>query len=226
MFSVSQFSAIAVAAIAVSALTIMTGAAAPAQTPGGGPITLPAAAGSSTGSLPPPQILVVNVEGIIKQSKAMIGLQAQIDAQNNIIQKDVAKTEDELQAAKQELAKEQGVLSPDSFEEKRHAFEKRFTEWQKETQAKQQSLRQGAQDAFAKVSAKLREIVSEIADRRHSNLVLQNNAILVVDPAYEVSAEVLEALNKNMPEVKLVLSKPTETPGGQAPVPQNVAKKK
>jgi outer membrane protein len=225
MFSASQFSAITIAAALFSTLTVTAGSAASAQTPGAGqPITLPAAGAASASGLPAPQILIVNVEGVMKQSKAVVGLYQQLDAQTAAIQKEVAKTEDELQGAKQELAKEQGVLSPDSFEEKRHAFEKRFTEWQKETQAKQQSLRQGAQDAFAKVSAKLREIVGDIAEERHSNLVLQNNVALVVDPAYEVSAEVLKRLDQKMPEVKLVLGKPTEAPGPQAP--QTVAKKK
>ena len=72
------------------------------------------------------------------------------------------------------------------------------------------------------------EIVKDIAEKRHSNLVLQNNMLLIFDPAYDVSGEVLKRLDERMPEVKLVLGKPAEAPAapGAVPPPQNVAKKK
>lgn len=237
MFSASHFSAVAVAAalaaLAVTATPVLAQTSPAAPAAGGAPITLPPPKASAAGGVPAPQIMVVNADGVLGQSRAMKGLQAQLDNQKAAFQKELAKTEDELQQTKQELQKEQGVIAPDAFEEKRHNFEKRFSEAQKETQIKRQTLEQGAQDALNKVKGALLEIVRDIAEERHSNLVLQNNQLLIFDPAYDVSPEVLKRLDVKMPEVKLVLSKPAElpvaqaaAPGAAAPAPAQAAAKK
>ncbi|HVJ51233.1 MAG TPA: OmpH family outer membrane protein [Aliidongia sp.] len=230
MFRARQLSAIAVAAVASSFLGTAAWAQAPAA-PAGAPVTLPppTAAAKPAGPVPAPQIMVVNADGVLGQSKAMKGLQAQLDAQKGAFQKELAKTEDDLQSTKQELTKEQGTMSADAFEEKRHAFEKRFAEAQKETQLKRQSLEQGAQDSLNKVKGALLEIVRDVAEEHHSNLVLQTNVLLIFDPVYDASAEVLKRLDQKMPEVKLVLGKPADgqaVPTAPAPTAQNTPKKK
>jgi outer membrane protein len=208
-------------AASAASLSFFIGSAALAQ----GPITLP-----SAGGVPLPQIMVVDVERILSQAKAMKSLQSQYDALVTAFKKEQEKTESELQATKLELAKEQGVLSLDAFNEKRLAYEKRLAEYQKDAQLKERSVRQGAQVALGQVQAKLLEIVRDIAEKRHSNLVMQRSQLMVVDPAYEVTAEAYARLDQEMPDVKVVPAKPTDAPpvpgAPAAPAPQTAAKKK
>ena len=174
----------------------------------------PAAAGSA--EVPPaPSMLIVDTEKVLAESKAMKGLQGQVEGQQQALQKEFAKKQEDLRSAEAELRKEQGTIANDAFQDKVHAFEKRVAEVQREAASRKQSLEQGFNESLGKVKRALVEVVRDIASERHANMVLQAAPFMIFDPSYDASADALRRLDQKLPSVQLVLAK-VPPPGAAA----------
>ena len=193
------------AALAFAVLSVAgSGYAAPA----------PAAAGSAEAP-PAPSLLIVDTEKVLAESKAMKGLQGQVEGQQQALQKEFAKKQEDLRSAEAELRKEQGTIANDAFQDKVHAFEKRVAEVQREAASRKQSLEQGFNESLGKVKRALVEVVRDIASERHANMVLQAAPFMIFDPSYDASADALRRLDQKLPSVQLVLAK-VPPPGAAA----------
>ena len=174
----------------------------------------PAAAGSAEAP-PAPSLLIVDTEKVLAESKAMKGLQGQVEGQQQALQKEFAKKQEDLRSAEAELRKEQGTIANDAFQDKVHAFEKRVAEVQREAASRKQSLEQGFNESLGKVKRALVEVVRDIASERHANMVLQAAPFMIFDPSYDASADALRRLDQKLPSVQLVLAK-VPPPGAAA----------
>lgn len=166
---------------------------------------------------PAPAMLVVNTEKVMSESKAMKGLQGQIEGQQQALQKEFGKKQEDLRSAETELRKEQGSIAADAFQDKVKAFEKRVAEVQRDANSKKQALEQGFNATIDKVKQALVEVVRDIATERHANMVVQASPFLIFDPSYDASADALRRLDLKLPSVQLVLPKaPAGVPGALA----------
>jgi outer membrane protein len=164
-----------------------------------------------------PAMLIVNTEKVMSESKAMKGLQGQIEGQQQALQKEFGKKQEDLRSAETELRKEQGSVAADAFQEKVKAFEKRVAEVQRDASSKKQALEQGFNTTIDKVKQALVEVVRDIATERHANMVVQASPFLIFDPSYDASADALRRLDQKLPSVQLVLPKAaTGAPGAVA----------
>jgi Skp family chaperone for outer membrane proteins len=152
-------------------------------------------------------MLIVNTEKVMSESKAMKGLQGQIEGQQQALQKEFGKKQEDLRSAETELRKEQGSVAADAFQEKVKTFEKRVAEVQRDASARKQALEQGFNATIDKVKQALVEVVRDIATERHANMVLQASPFLIFDPSYDASADALRRLDQKLPSVQLVLPK-------------------
>jgi Skp family chaperone for outer membrane proteins len=215
MFVSRQFYAAALAVMAVSIAGAAPGLAAS-----------PAAAPAATAVPLAPVIMIINTQGVMSNAKAMKELQSQLEVQRQAFQKEMAKKETDLQAAKESLVKEQGTLGADAFEEKRHNFEMRVAEGERELKVKRDTLEQSWQQAVAKVQQALFDVVTKLAEERKANLVLQSAQLILYDPSYDGSAEALKRLDQALPDAKLVMLKaPADAGAAAAPVAQTSKKK-
>ncbi len=193
----------------------------------------PAAAGSAEAP-PAPSLLIVDTEKVLGESKAMKGLQSQVEGQQQALQKEFAKKQEDLRSAEADLRKQQGTIANDAFQEKVNAFQKRVAEVQREAASRKQSLEQGFNDSLGKVKRALVEVVRDIASERHANMVVQAAPFMIFDPSYDASADALRRLDQKMPSVQLVLAKVQAPAGGAdgadglptAPAPVSTGKKK
>ena len=140
------------AAVAFAVLSIAgPGLAAPTAQPG---------AGAALEAPPAPATMVVDTEKVLAESKAMKGLQGQVEGQQQALQKEFAKKQEDLRSAEAELRKEQGTIANDAFQDKVHTFEKRVAEVQREAATKKQSLEGGFKASLDRVKQALVEVVS------------------------------------------------------------------
>jgi outer membrane protein len=174
----------------------------------------PAAVGGAE-TPPAPSLLIVDTEKVLAESKAMKGLQSQVEGQQQGLQKEFAKKQEDLRSAEAELRKEQGTIANDAFQDKVHAFEKRVAEVQRDAASRKQSLEQGFNESLGKVKRALVEVVRDIASERHANMVLQAAPFMIFDPSYDASADALRRLDQKLPSVQLVLAK-VPPPGAAA----------
>jgi Skp family chaperone for outer membrane proteins len=175
----------------------------------------PAPAAGSAEVPPAPSLLIVDTEKVLAESKAMKGLQSQVEGQQQGLQKEFAKKQEDLRSAEAELRKEQGTIANDAFQDKVHAFEKRVAEVQRDAASRKQSLEQGFNESLGKVKRALVEVVRDIASERHANMVLQAAPFMIFDPSYDASADALRRLDQKLPSVQLVLAK-VPPPGAAA----------
>jgi outer membrane protein len=192
------------------------------------PATQPAA--GSAEAPPMPAMLIVDTEKVLSEAKAMKGLQAQVEGQQQALQKEFAKKQEDLRSAETELRKEQGSTPNEAFQDKVHAFEKRVAEVQRDAASRKQALEQGFNESLAKVKRALVEVVRDIASERHANMVLQATPFMIFDPSYDASADALRRLDQKVPSVQLVLAKVpppgAEAADGTAPAPAPTSGKK
>ncbi|MFX9038871.1 OmpH family outer membrane protein, partial [Acinetobacter baumannii] len=78
------------------------------------PVVVPAA----FADVAPATIIVVDVQAILSDSKAAVGVQQQLDSERNNFQKEISAQEGKLRTGEQELARQRTILSADAFEQK------------------------------------------------------------------------------------------------------------
>jgi outer membrane protein len=187
-------------------------------------IGLAVAAGAPAAALDGPQapaMLIVNTDKVMSDSKAMKGLQGQIEGQQQALQKEFGKKQEDLRSSEAELRKEQSSVAADVFQDKVKAFEKRVADVQREANLRKQALEQGFNATIDKVKQALVEVVRDIATERHANMVVQAAPFLIFDPSYDVSTDALRRLDQKLPSVQLVV--PKVPAGGTAPGEEGTA---
>lgn len=150
-----------------------------------------------------PLILVIDVQGVVRDSAAAKGIQQQIDELRRSYQEEFGAIEEQFRAMEAQLAQDRTVLPPDQFDAKLRDFEQRLTEMQREAQARRAALDMGLDQAMDTVRTALLEVVSTIARERNAHVVLNKAQVVLVDRALDVSADALARLNQQLPYVQV-----------------------
>ncbi|MDR3515397.1 MAG: OmpH family outer membrane protein [Azospirillaceae bacterium] len=157
--------------------------------------------------LAPATIIVVDVQKILQESKAAQGIQKQLDGQRQAFQTEISGQEDKLRAQEQELARQRSVLSADAFEQKRVAFEKQVADLQRTAQNRKRILDQAFNDSLGVVRNQMFEIVADIASEQGAKLVLSKSQVVLVEKSLDITATVMERLDKKLPQVAVSMPK-------------------
>jgi outer membrane protein len=164
------------------------------------------------GAVPVPVPMVVDTDGIIANCAAGKGILAEVSAKAHDYQILMEKLSDHLRAEKQDLDTQQQQLnkngnpaSEQAFRQSVAAFEQEVQTDQTDSQNKGRALEAAKEEALTKVNQALYDIVRDIAQERHANLVLQESQLIVYDQAYDATRETLDRLNATLPVVKIVI---------------------
>lgn len=159
------------------------------------------AAPAAPAAAPAAGIAFVNAQQIMNDAAASKGVREQLDAKFKAFQADVSKKGEQLQKEAQDLGKQRSVLSKDAFEEKARAYRNKEADAQKEAQAKKAVLDNASGKAIGSIQKAIVDIVTDIAKERNYSSVMLSNAAVYADPKMDISAEVLDRLNKKLPKV-------------------------
>jgi len=150
----------------------------------------------TTVSLP---IAIVDMKAVRQQSTAMANIREQITTYRSGFQSQIKQEEEQLRAANQELARQRSILSAEAFAEERKKFEARLAEVQRLVQTRRQELDQSRETAMRSIQKELNGVIAEIAGERGVVLVLQRDQTILAARSLEITAEVIDRLNKKMP---------------------------
>jgi outer membrane protein len=156
----------------------------------------------------PLRIIILSLDDIRRQSIAIKDIRQQITEFRKGFQVGIQKEEDSLRVANKELAKKRTILSPEAFAKERRQFEQRVVGVQKLVQKRKRQLDQAQIEAMLKVEAKLNQIIADIAQRRKATMVLRRKLTVLVASGFDVTAEILVRLNKEL--VKVPVNKPSD----------------
>lgn len=154
-----------------------------------------------------PIIVVVDVQKILQDSTASKGIQQAVESQRDIYQKEISALEDKLRNGEAELRKQQTVLSPDAFANKRRDFEKQVADVQRTVQNRKRALDTALNEAMGQVQKNMVDIIADVARGQSANLVLARHQVVLVDTQLDVTDIVLERLNKKLPTVAVSIPK-------------------
>ena len=154
---------------------------------------------------PNTSIGIIDINKVLTESKAAIDATKQIEK----IQKkseEESKSEDDLIIKERErLIEQQSVMAPEAFEVKVADFEKKVQTYQVERQEKLRKLDQMVQMARAKILDEVKPIINEYAKEVGITVILEKNAVVMSADEMDMTEQVINILNKNLPKIKVEL---------------------
>src|ERR1700722_2341225 len=170
-------------------------AQAPAQQP---PAASPPAAVPSA-TPPPLSVMVVDVQTLAQNSKAAKMVRQQIEGKRAEYQKDLTHQEDDLRKESEALQRQQATLSAEAFKAKGREFQGKVNQYERDLQSKRQALERSNAEALKQIDDVVKKVIYDIAKDRKVNLVMQRGELLLYDPAYDVTDQVLQKLDDQLP---------------------------
>ncbi len=151
------------------------------------------------------EIAVVDVQKILREATASKTIRPQLAKLKQEYRARFKKQEQELRAASQDLSRQRAILSPEAYEQQRKAFRKRASKVQREVQAARRRLDGALASAMRKVHRALRGITAKYARQEGIQLILPKSGVLLMETRFDITDEILQRLNKQLPTVKLEL---------------------
>jgi outer membrane protein len=179
-----------------------------AQAPPSSPPTQvpPPAAPTPTPASPAPlstgqnlTVMVVDVQALLQNSKAAKMVRSQIEQKRGEYTKEISHQEESLRAERDALQRQQASLSPESLNQKGRDFQQKVNDLERNVQSKRQALEKSNGDALQKIQEEMLKIIADIAKSRKANLVFQRSDLVLFDQTFDVTDEVLQKLDEQMP---------------------------
>ena len=193
----------------------------PAPTPPA-PVPAPAVPPATTPNL---TVMVVDVQALLQNSKAAKMVRGQIEQKRNEYTKEISHQEETLRAERDALQRQQATLSPDALNQKGRDFQQKVNDLERNVQGKRQALEKSNGEALSKIQEEMLKIIADIAKQRKSNLVFQRADLVLFDQAFDVTDEVLQKLDEQMPALTVNFVAATPPPSPIEPAPSSAAPK-
>jgi Skp family chaperone for outer membrane proteins len=146
---------------------------------------------------------VVNIQRIMKESKAAESARQQLKAKQEEFQSELSSKEGELQKEDQELAKQRSLLAPEAFEEQVRQFQQKALGMQKDAKEKRLQLNKAFDQALSELQKNVLAIVEDLAKEKGYDLVVPTTQVLYYDPALDVTDVVLARLNQRISKITI-----------------------
>ena len=179
----------------------------PAPTP---PVSAPPA--PSIAAPMPLTVMVVDVQALLQNSKAAKMVRDQIEQKRSEYTKEISHQEETLRAERDAIQRQQASLSADALNQKGHEFQQKVNDLERNVQGKRQALEKSNGDALSKIQEEMLKIIADIAKQRKANLVLQRADLVLFDQSFDVTDEVLQKLDEQMPTLTVNFVAPTPPP--------------
>jgi outer membrane protein len=185
-----------------------------------------AAAQQTTPSPPAPApsagltILVVDVQSLLQNSKSAKMVRQQIEQKRAEYAKEISHQEEALRQERDTLQRQQPSLSAEALNQKGRDFQQKVNDLDRGVQGKRQALERSNADALEKIQEAMLKIITEISKDRKANLVFQRSELVLFDQGFDVTDEVLQKLDEQLPTLTVNFVAPVASP---APGPQSGA---
>lgn len=146
---------------------------------------------------------VINTQKLMRDSKAAQSVRAQMQSKQKAFQAELDATEKKLFEEDQALAKQQNSVEKEAFKKKIADFRERAAKAQREVQQKRLQVDKALAAALENIQQTVVGIVKEVAEEKKITVVLSSNQVLYADSALDLTDEVLQRLNKKLPNVTM-----------------------
>jgi Skp family chaperone for outer membrane proteins len=154
-------------------------------------------------ALPPATAAVIDYQRVMREAKAAQSIRNQVEARRVRYQEEIAAEEARLLEADRELARQRSILETEAFNERRKAFEEEVAQVQRFVQERRQQLDDVSAMALGEVREAVIQVVGQLADERGFNLVLPSAGVLLFSPQIDITDQVLDRLDTQLPDVRV-----------------------
>ena len=153
--------------------------------------------------LEPVSLAVVDFRGVLAKSEAARNIRSAVDEKREELRKYFLEVENSLREEQKNLSKKRSIVTAEAFEQRARNLKEKAQSAQKLAQTSNQKLKKSFDQAMDKVQKELLKIVAEVAEETGVGVVLFRSAIVIAVKKLDISKEVLQRLNKKLPEVKV-----------------------
>lgn len=156
------------------------------------------------GTVPP--AAVIGVIGLPEVMRASIAAQAAdkiIGERRDKLNEDAQKEQTVWRDLQQALARDRAKLTPDQIRARERELQERITAAQRSFRDRNRIIQEAAQYAINQVQASLIAVIRQVAESRGMNLVLHRSQVALNVNEFDISEEVAEQLNKQLPAVNV-----------------------
>ncbi|HVC54592.1 MAG TPA: OmpH family outer membrane protein [Stellaceae bacterium] len=171
---------------------------APAPAPVAAPVAAAVPAPAATAS-PGLSILLVDQQSLLTESKAAKMVLHQVEQKRAEYTKEFSREEAQLRHERDTLQRQQASLSSEALRKKGQEFEQKVNELNRSVQAKGEALKRSYAEALEKIHDAMLKIVAQIAKERKANLVFQRGDVILFGQGFDVTDQVLQKLNEQLP---------------------------
>ena len=153
--------------------------------------------------LEPVSLAVVDFRGVLAKSEAARNIRSAVDEKRQELRKYFLEVENSLRDEQKDLSKKRSIVTAEAFEQRARNLKEKAQSAQKLAQTSNQKLKKSFDQAMDKVQKELLKIVAEVAEETGVGVVLFRSAIVIAVKKLDISKEVLQRLNRKLPEVKV-----------------------
>ncbi len=204
------------------------GAALAQQTPAAPTPPAPAPAAAATPAAAPGfNVMVVDVQSLLQNSKAAKMVRQQIEQKRAEYAKEISHQEEVLRHERDTLQRQQATLSAEAAQSKGPRIPgRRSTSSTESVQGKRQALEHSNAEALEKIQEAMLKIITDIAKERKANLVFQRSELVLFDQGFDVTDEVMQKLDEQLPTMSVNFVAPVAANTPAAPAPDEAGAEK
>jgi Skp family chaperone for outer membrane proteins len=143
------------------------------------------------------EIYVVDVRRIASESIAGKALKNSMEAEMKKSEAKLRPLQTQAMADRQSIEKQRGLLSEQAMQQKRLGLVQKEQELQRAMEAERKRVADLSQEKTKQFREQLDEVIEELADEKEIDFLVEKDAqtVLYVDARYDLTKEVLQAMN-------------------------------
>ena len=165
----------------------------------------PSAVAQSDGA---PVVAILDVERIKRDSLAARSIREAFDAATRNLEADVRKRTEVLKGEEEQLRRQQTILAPEAFQERRRSLEQRYAELRRLVQENGSRLTNARNRASRNLEKALNELLREAMKENSISMILARKNVLVFDERMNITEDILKQLNAQLPRVEVDFDNP------------------
>jgi len=198
---------LALAACAVLA----SGSAALAQTDGA------AAAPAITYGAPVPGVCALSVDGVIGSSTAGKYVDSRLQQIGAQVQAELSGEKSAIDTEARTLESQRATLDQNTFEQRVAALQVRQNALERKAQLRDREMQATQQQAVGRVLNEMKPLIAAAAQAQKCAIVVDRSAVVMVNPAMDLSPAVVTALNGKLTQFAFERARLDQPQGGGAP---------
>jgi outer membrane protein len=148
-------------------------------------------------------IAVVDLETVLKSSKAMKDAQNKISKKQTNFQKEIDKKQKELEKENKKIESKKSTLSDQAFEKEQKKFSQKVDELKELVTKRQDELKKSSLDAISKINDKVKDSVEEIRKEKNLDIIISAESAVFYKDDLDISEDVTKLLNKKISTISI-----------------------